>query len=191
MRKLIAAMKVSLDGMIAGTEGRDADWVESWAEEYGLTPRIDACIVGGGMYPDYEQYWNTIHEEPDQTRLLGRLPTPAEVEWAHFAVKTPHYLVSSSVKPALWSTTRVIHGTGDIEALKRQPGKDIYLMGGAELVAGMIDAGVVDELHIILYPVIAGEGKALFATTQRRRKLEVRTFEPLSDGRLHLQYRIA
>ena len=51
MRKLISAMKVSVDGKIAGPEGSDADWVEAWSEDYGLTPQIDACVVGGGMYP--------------------------------------------------------------------------------------------------------------------------------------------
>jgi hypothetical protein len=52
MRKLIAAMKASLDGMIERTDG-PADWVDSWADDYGLTPQIDTCILGGGMYPLY------------------------------------------------------------------------------------------------------------------------------------------
>lgn len=191
MRKLIAAMKLSVDGMIAGTEGADADWVASWSEEYGLTQRIDACIVGGGMYPDYEQYWNTIRREPGQPHLLGRVPTPAEIEWANFAEKTPHYVVSSTVKSAAWPRTRFIRGVDDIKGFKQQQGKDIYLMGGARLTASMIDAGIVDELRLIIYPLIAGEGKALFATTERRRKLELRTSEQLPDGRLRLVYRLA
>lgn len=132
MRKLIAAMKVSIDGLIAGTDGKDADWIESWSEEYGLLQQIDACIVGGGMYPDYEAYWNTIEQEPDRTHLLGRLPTAAEIEWARFAVKTPHYVVSSTVTPAIWTGTRVLQSVDDVKELKQQRGKDIYLMGGAE-----------------------------------------------------------
>jgi len=55
MRKLIAGMKVSVDGKMEGPEGY-ADWVEAWSEDYGLTEQIDACVVGGGMYPGYEQY---------------------------------------------------------------------------------------------------------------------------------------
>ncbi|MGH8007751.1 MAG: dihydrofolate reductase family protein [Candidatus Binatia bacterium] len=191
MRKLIAAMKVSVDGMIAGPEGEDADWVESWSEEYGLTQQIDACIVGGGMYPDYEKHWNTIQQEPDSPHWLGRVPTSAEVEWARFAVKTPHYVVSSIVKSAVWPKTCFIRGVDDIKELKQQQGKDIYLMGGAQLTASLIDAGIVDELRLIIYPLIACEGKTLFATTERRRKLELRTSEQLPDGRLRLVYRIA
>jgi hypothetical protein len=48
MRKLITGMKLSLDGKMEGSEGY-ADWVEAWSEDYGLTPQIDACVVGGGM----------------------------------------------------------------------------------------------------------------------------------------------
>jgi len=50
MRSLIAAMKVSIDGKMQGPEGT-VDWVEAWSEDFGLTPRIDACLLGGGMYP--------------------------------------------------------------------------------------------------------------------------------------------
>ena len=53
MRKLIAAMKMSLDAKVEGPDGT-ADWVEAWSEDYGLTPQIDACLLGGGMYPGYE-----------------------------------------------------------------------------------------------------------------------------------------
>ena len=64
MRKLIAGMKISVDGKMEGPEGY-ADWVEAWSEDYGLTQQIDACVVGGGMYPHYEQYWTTIQNEPE------------------------------------------------------------------------------------------------------------------------------
>ena len=50
MRKLIAGMKMSIDAKIEGPAGI-ADWVEAWSEDYGLMPEIDACVLGGGMYP--------------------------------------------------------------------------------------------------------------------------------------------
>ncbi len=191
MRKLIAGMKVSVDGKIAGPDGNDADWVESWSEDYGLTPRIDACVVGGGMYPDYEQYWTAIHDEPGKpVQHRERLPSKAELEWARFAQQTPHYVLSNTVTSALWPKTRFLRGIEDISALKQRPGKDIYLMGGAQTTASLIDAGLVDELRLIVYPLIAGEGKALFATTERRRGLEFRKVEQLPDGRVSLIYGI-
>ena len=65
MRKLIAGMKLSLDGMVSGPEDM-ADWVDAWSEDYGLTPEIDACLLGGVMYAGYERYWSAIQENaPD------------------------------------------------------------------------------------------------------------------------------
>jgi riboflavin biosynthesis pyrimidine reductase len=64
-------------------------------------------------------------------------------------------------------------------------------MGGAKIAASLIDAGLVDEIRLIVYPLIAGPGKALFATTERRRKLELKKVRELSGGKLGLTYVIA
>jgi dihydrofolate reductase len=188
MRKLIAGFKVSIDGRIEGPEGY-ADWVAAWSEDYGLMGQIDACIVGGGMYPGYERYWTAIQTAGDQVLpMSGKLPTPEEVEWAHFAARTPHYVLSRTLDDAQWPHTSFLRSLDDVSALKRKPGKDIYLMGGARVVAALIDGGVVDELRLILYPLIAGPGKTLFATAAQRRNLELRTAQPLPDGRVSLVY---
>ena len=190
MRKLIAAFKISLDGKIEGAEGY-ADWVEAWSEDYGLTQQIDACVVGGGMYPNYEQYWTAIQKEPSKLHpMSNKLPTRGEVEWARFAERTAHYVLSRKLTSALWPKTRFLRGIEDVAALKRQPGKDIYLMGGARVTASLIDAGLVDELRLLVYPLIAGGEKALFATTERRQELELRQARPLPDGRANLVYGI-
>jgi dihydrofolate reductase len=189
MRKLIAGMKISVDGKVGGPEG--ADWVEAWSEDYGLMSQIDACVLGGGMYPEYEQYWTSIQNDPDKPVWIGgSAPTSAEIEWARFAAQTPHYVLSSTVTSARWPKTSFVSGTEEIAALKQQRGKDIYLVGGARTTASLIDAGLVDELRLIVYPLIAGEGKALFATTERRRRLELRTIQQLQRGRVSLIYEI-
>ncbi|HEY0473649.1 MAG TPA: dihydrofolate reductase family protein [Kribbella sp.] len=191
MRKLIAGMKISVDGKMEGPEGY-ADWVEAWSDDYGLTPQVDACVLGGGMYPGYEQYWTAIQNEPDKPHpLSGKVPTPAEIEWAAFAARTPHYVLSSTLTSALWPKTTFLRGVEEIAALKQQPGKDIYLMGGAQITAGLIDAGLVEELRLIAYPLLAGEGRALFGTPVRRRGLELRDVQRLSGGRVSLIYGIS
>ncbi|HEX9447076.1 MAG TPA: dihydrofolate reductase family protein [Dongiaceae bacterium] len=191
MRKLISAMRLSTDMKFEGPEGY-ADWVEAWADDYDLTPQIDACVVGGGMYPGYEKYWTTIQNEPDKPHWLSNsLPTPAETDWARFAAQTPHYVVSNTLTSALWPKTRFVRKFDDIAALKRQPGKDIYLMGGARLTASLIDAGLVDELRLILYPVLSGAGKALFGTLQGRHGLDLQRVQQLPGGRVSLTYGIA
>ena len=130
MRKLIAGMKLSVDGKVEGPEGM-ADWVEAWSEDYGLMPQLDACVLGAG--PGYERYWTAIQNEPDTlVWITGSAPTPAEIEWARFAAQTPHYVLSSTLISALWPKTSFVRTLEDIAALKQQPGKDIYLVGGAQ-----------------------------------------------------------
>jgi dihydrofolate reductase len=190
MRKLITGMKVSVDGKIEGPDGY-ADWVAAWSEDYGLTQQIDACIVGGGMYQGYERYWTAIQNAPDQPLpMTGKLPTPEEVKWGRFATQTPHYVLSKTLAQASWSKTSFLRSIEDVAALKKQAGKDVYLMGGARVAAALIDAGLMDELRLIVYPLIAGPGKALFATIARRHSLQLRKAYELGGGRVGLVYRI-
>jgi len=189
MRKLIAAMKISADGKFGNPDGY-ADWVEAWSEDYGLTSQIDACVLGGRMYPGYEQYWTAIQNAPDQPLpMTGRLAAPAEVEWARFAAQTTHYVLSNTLASAAWPKTRILRRVEEITTLKQQPGKDIYLMGGGQIISSLIEAGLVDELRLIVHPLLAGNGRPLF-TMGERRLLELRNAQPLSQGRLSLVYAI-
>ena len=190
MRKLITAMKVSVDGKMEGAQDM-ADWVEAWSDDYGLTSEVDACVLGGKMYPGYERYWTGIQKEPDKPAwITGSAPTPAELEWARFAAKIPHYVLSNTLTSAAWPNTRFIRKPDEIAALKQQSGQAIYLMGGAQMTASLIDAGLVDELRLIVYPLIVGPGKPLFALTERRRELELRKAQQLPGGKLSLIYGI-
>ncbi|MDF2711931.1 dihydrofolate reductase family protein [Nonomuraea muscovyensis] len=188
MRKLIAGLKISLDGKVEGPEGY-ADWVPAWSEDYGLTQQVDAVVLGGGMYPGYEQYWTALKAQPDQPHpLTGKTPAQGEIEWSDFAAQTPHYVLSTSLRSAAWPQTRFLRKPDEIAELKEQPGKDIYLMGGARVTASLIDAGLVDELRLIVYPLIAGDTKALFGTAQRRHALELRDVRQLPDGLVKVVY---
>jgi dihydrofolate reductase len=190
MRKLIAGMQSSLDGKIEGPEGY-ADWVDAWSDNYDVLPRVDAALLGAGMYPGYEQYWTAIQERPDEPiPVTGKMPTPGEVEYARFTAQAPHYVLSSTLRSASWSNTSFLRGLDEVAALKRQPGKDIYLVGGAQVVASLIDAGLVDELRLTVHPLIAGDGKSLFATTEGRRVLELREVQQPQDGLVSLIYGI-
>jgi len=191
MRKLIAGMKISVDGKIEGRDG-SADWVQAWSEDYGLTSRIDACILGGGMYPGYEQYWTSIQNEPDKVVWnKGNHPTEAELKWAKFTKQAPHYVLSKTLTSANWPNTSFLRSVEDIISLKQQPGKDIYLVGGARTTASLIESGLVDELRLIVYPLLTGEGKALFTTIETRRELELLSAEQLEQGCVLLSYKLA
>lgn len=191
MRKLIAGMQMSVDGRIEGSEGF-ADWVETWSDNYALMPHVDACVLGAGMYPGYEGYWSAVLAEPERPLpMTERRPTPAEIEWARFAARTPHYVLSGTATAANWPTTTFLRGSDDVAALKQAPGKDIYLVGGARTVASLVDAGLVDELRLHVHPLIAGSGKPLFATTTRRRAMHLRDVQSLGGGRVGLVYAFA
>jgi dihydrofolate reductase len=190
MRKLIAAMKISLDGKFGNADGY-ADWAETWSEDYDLMPQIDACILGGRMYPGYEQYWTAIQNAPDQPLpMTGKMAAPAEIEWANFAKRTTHYVLSTTLESAQWPSTRFLRETKEVAALKQEPGKDIYLMGGGQAIGNLLDAGLLDELRLIVYPVISGGGKALFELT-RRHQLELRKIQQLAGERVGLVYTVS
>lgn len=121
--------------------------------------------------------------------MTGKSPTADEVEWARFAAKTPHHVLSRTLDSARWPTTTFLRGLDAVAALKQQPGKDIYLMGGADIASSLIDAGLVDELRLIVYPRIAGGGKALFATSEARCALALQDVRQLPGGRVSLVYR--
>jgi hypothetical protein len=121
MRKLIAGMKISADGMVRGPEN-SSHWVAAWSDDYGLTPQIDACVLGGGMYPEYEGYWTAIQNEPDKPVWSGGpTPTPGEVDWARFAAHTPHYVLSRTLTSAGWPHTSFLRGLDEIAALSSSP----------------------------------------------------------------------
>jgi dihydrofolate reductase len=183
VRKLITGMQTSIDGKIAGPEGY-ADWVPSWGDNYGLMPRIDACVLGGGMYPGHEQYWSSVEADPRAAA------SPGEVAWARFAALTPHYVLSTTLTEATWERTTFLRSLDEVAALKQQAGKDIYLIGGARTATSLIDAGLVDELHLHLHPLVAGAGDALFARAGDRRGLELHDVRKLDDGRVSLTYRL-
>ena len=188
MRKLIAGLKVSLDGKVAGPTGI-ADWVEAWSEDYDLTSHIDACVLGGGMYPGYEAYWTAVQNAPDQpSPMTGKLPTPEEIEWGRFASRTPHYVLSNKLTTALWHKTGFLRRADELAVLKQQLGKHIYLVGGATIVSSLLDVGLIDELRLIVYPLVAGEGKALFETMKRRHALRLRRTRRMEGGCVCLNY---
>ena len=169
------------------------DWVDGWPDDYGpwLTTQIDACVLGARDVSVVRAVLDAGRRTaPDEIHpLSGHVPTAADVEWSAFAAKTPHYVVSSTLQSVTWPNTRILADLDAVAAMKREQGKDIYLIGGAAIVGAAIDAGLVDELRLIVYPLIVGEGKALFSSSARH-AMELHKVEQLPDGRLSMVYGI-
>ncbi len=190
-RTMIAALQVSLDALIEGRNG-ELDWIGSWEDSFDLLPEIDTLVLGGGMYPGYEQYWLAILANPDGVLpLTGKAPSKGEVEYARFADKTPHVVPSRTLDTVAWRTTRIVRDVADIAALKQQPGKAIHAVGGASLVSSPMNEGLVDQLRLTVHPVVLGAGKALFKDVQARHALELLEAGRLTGGRVSLTYNLA
>ena len=190
MRKIIAALQVSLDGFIEGPNG-ELDWVSSWEDPFDIVGKIDAFILGARMYPGYEQYWQAVLDNPSGILpFTGRPATQGEIEYAEFARRTPHIVVSSTLQTASWTNTRIVRDLEDIHRLKEAPGGDMHAVGGASLVSSLMNAGLVDEIRLVVQPILLGRGKPLFKDLRERHALTLLAARPLKAGAITLSYSV-
>jgi dihydrofolate reductase len=190
-RPLIAAMQVTLDGRILGPDG-EVDWVDSWADALELLPAVDAFVLGGGMFPEYERFWTAVRDEPTAAaEMLGRDPYSRELRYAQVAAETPHLVLSNTLTETTWPTARIVRDIDEIAALRRQEGNAVYVVGGPGLVGSLIDADLLDELHLIVHPVLIGDGTPFLGAIAARRGLELVAAAPTDSGRVNLTYRLA
>ena len=182
-------MQVTLDGYILDPKG-EAEWVDSWADGLELLPPVDTFVLGGGMFPAYEQFWAAILDDPSAASdMLGRDPYPREVTYARVAMGTPHLVLSNTLTDPSWPSARIIHDIDEIRTLRQQPGKAVYVVGGPGLLTSLINAGLLDELHLIVHPVATGGGTDVFGDLAERKSFEFVSAEPMASGRVHLAYR--
>jgi dihydrofolate reductase len=188
MRKIIAALVMSVDGFIEGPKG-ELDWVDTWEDPFELLPQIDTCILGRGMYPGYEQYWSAILANPEGALpFTGKVASKGEIAYAHFAERTPHVILSKTLDKATWKNTRIVRDIEEIRRMKQQPGKDMHAVGGATLVCSLMNQRLIDELRLVVHPIILGGGKALFKDVKQRQALTFLDAKPLESGLVRLAY---
>ena len=187
----VAALQVSLDGYVAGPEG-ELDWVDSWADSLGLVGQVDAFVLGRGMFENgYEAYWDAaLADTETASEMFGREPYPREVDYAQLAHATPHIVLSKTMTKSVWPNVRIARDVADIAVLKEQPGQSVYVVGGPGLVATLMNAGLVDDLRLIVHPLILGGGTALSGGVDQRRELQLVGANPGTGGRVNLTYRV-
>jgi dihydrofolate reductase len=188
MRRIIAALIVSVDGFIEGPHG-ELDWVDTWEDPFDLLPQIDTCILGGGMYPGYEQYWSAVLNHPHGALpFTGKVASQGEITYARFAERTPHVVLSRTLSKVAWKNTRVVRDVEAIRELKQQPGQDMHAVGGATLVGSLMNEGMIDELRLVVHPIVLGGGKPLFKDVRERHALRFLGAKPLEGGLVRLNY---
>jgi dihydrofolate reductase len=191
MRKIIVAEFVSLDGVMQAPGGAEED--------------TDGGFVHGGWTMPYwhDDMGATLLEEISQadTLLLGRKtwqghagafePAPADDPFASLLNSKRKYVVSTTLKSAdAWRNSTIIseNVVDEVRKLKEQPGKDIYVDGSSVLVHPLVQSDLVDEYHLLVFPIVLGSGKKVFPDgfTSGLKLMETKSF-PSGVVLLHYQ----
>jgi dihydrofolate reductase len=174
MRKVIVHIATSADGYIARPDG-DIEWLTSRPAPEGF--------YGMGAF------MKTI-----DTKVLGRKTYDASVRMGAKFGSNDRYIVFSrhappaDVPPGVEFVNSAIGPY--VSRLRDQPGKDIWLMGGGELIASFLDEDAIDEFVISVVPVFIGDGIPLIARRPRHVALDLKATERFEDGLVQLHYRI-
>jgi class 3 adenylate cyclase len=102
----------------------------------------------------------------------------------------PKYVVSKTLRSSDWENTKILRGdlAEEVGRLRGQPGGELVVYGSADLVAGLLELDFVDELRILLFPVLLGSGKRLFRDEADRRQLRLLSSEAFPSGVVLLRY---
>jgi dihydrofolate reductase len=170
---------VSLDGVV------DAP---TWTFDYGFDPRMGEAIgavtgrsggilLGRTTYEMFEPAWSTRTVEDDPG--------------APFFNETTKYVVSGTLAAATWRNSEIVgpYDPDAIRALKAQIDGDLYVSGSVTLVRGMLADGLVDGLHLFVYPLTRGAGPRLFPEDAAPATFSLATSESYENGVVYLAYR--
>jgi dihydrofolate reductase len=169
MRKIILSVAVSLEGFIEGPNG-EYDWCYT-DQDYGMSDffkRIDAVFIGRKSYE-----MSLGMEGADN----GWMPKVKEYIFTNTLTKVKEgaIIVKGDIK-------------NEVEKIKREPGKDIWLFGGASLTTSLMNEGLVDEISMAVHPILLGAGKPLFNDITGRIKLKLINSQAYNTGLVSLTY---
>jgi len=179
MRKLIMWNLVTLDGFFEGPKSRDVDWHEYvWGEELERlsleqSESIGMLLFGRVTYEGMAGYWQT-----------------QKGEIADFMNEVSKVVFSRTLSKAEWNHTRLVRDRAEEEVirLKKQPGKDLFIFGSANLSSTFTRAGLIDEYRLCVAPVVLGGGNPLFKPSPARLRLKLLEARPLKSGGVILRY---
>jgi dihydrofolate reductase len=181
MRKVVASEFVSLDGV---AESPDRWQLPYFSHEIGeavgaAMSASDTMLLGRVTYQEFESYFPGVSSE-DQP-------------FADYMNDTPKVVETTNLEKAEWNNSTLISGNvaEEITRLKQQPGKDIGISGSIGLVQSLLREDLLDELRLMVHPVVVGNGKRLFESVGDQMALELVESEAFSTGVLYLTYQPA
>jgi dihydrofolate reductase len=169
---------MSLDGVIdAPTWTFDYPFTPGMEKTFGaITKRCRGILLGRTTYQMFEPAWSqrTVKDDPG----------------APFFNDTTKYVVSSTLTTATWRNSKLI-GRYDPQAIRKLKDEvgDLYVSGSGTLVRAMLADGLVDELHLLVYPLTRGSGPRLFPEGAAPGKLSLAASEAYDHGVVYLNYR--
>jgi dihydrofolate reductase len=186
MRKLNAALFITLDGVVEAPGGEDTIPPEQrgWSMPYtddevgqvigASMATSDAMLLGRITYQAFAAYWPNVSEDDP---------------FGNFMNNQTKYVVSSTLDKAEWKNSHLIKGdvVAELNKLKQQPGKDISIVGSGTLTRSLIEADLVDELQLMLCPVVLGVGKRLFDDAHFTRSMKVLEVKSFNSGMIYLR----
>jgi dihydrofolate reductase len=178
MGKIAVHEFITLDGVIEDP---------SWTMDYPFDPKMGeaigaimgaskALLLGRRTFEMFAPAWS------------GR--TAADDPGAPFMNESPKYVVSATLRDAEWNNTTILgpYGADAIRELKERLDGDLYVSGSGTLVRAMLADGLVDELHLFVFPLTLGAGHRLFDEGGSATKFELLGTEAYESGVLHLTY---
>ncbi|HMJ72629.1 MAG TPA: dihydrofolate reductase family protein [Solirubrobacterales bacterium] len=186
MGKIVVTEFVSLDGVIeapgGGEDYRHAGWTfEIDRGEEGDKFKLEELreaevqLLGRVTYEGFAAAWPTIEDEAGFAEKMNAMPK---------------YVVSSTLQEASWSNSTVLSGdvAEEVAKLKREVDGVILVAGSAQLVQALIEHDLVDELRLMVFPVLLGPGKRLFGEVTEKKPLRLVSSQGLGDGIALLTY---
>lgn len=184
MRKLILFNLVTVDGFFEGKNG-DINWhnVDEEFNEFAISQlkQADALLFGRKTYELMRNYWPAEKGEHDSAEI------------AHLMNSMEKYVFSRTMQQTDWNNSQLIRENGwkEIERLKNREGKNILIFGSAELFAGLLDKGLVDEMRIVINPVLLGSGEPLFKNREYKISLQLLKAKVFGNGNVLLTYHLS
>ncbi|RYE39562.1 MAG: dihydrofolate reductase [Sphingobacteriales bacterium] len=187
MRALNLIAQTSLDGFVAGSNGEFTSFIggeENLGFVCSITDTADAAMFGRVSYELLQSNWLTAGNRPDATKN--------EIKYSKWYNSFSKIVVSKSLANDNLQNTTIISDNilPETSKIKGQPGKDILIFGSPTIVNELFDSDIIDNIWLLVHPVMFGSGISLFRNQKKVTKLNLAISHQLSNGTLCNKYAV-